>query len=65
MFNLKSFDKNIKKTNGWHEFKSKQGAHAGKLAGSDGPEIYMPGMVSTLTPTLAGLHISYAGRRSL
>merc|ERR1712126_675673 len=29
--------------NGWHEFKSKQGAHAGKLAGSDGPEIYMPG----------------------
>ena len=39
--------KNIKKTNGWHEFKSKQGAHAGKLAGSDGPEMYMPGIVST------------------
>ena len=57
--------KNIKKTTGWHEFKAKQGAHAGKLAGSDGEAIYLPGMVSTLTPTLAGLHIAYTGGWSL
>ena len=53
MFNLKPSIKNIKKTTGWHEFKSKQGAHSGKLAGSDGPEMYMPGIVSTLTATPA------------